>query len=105
MGKTLLKMTMGLGILALAAQQAVAEGRRNCAPRPVVLDRLASDYGETRQSIGLGAQGAVVEVFASSETGTWTITVTLTNGITCLVAAGESFESLAEALPAPGNDV
>lgn len=104
MGNTLLKMTMGLGIVALAAQQAVAEGGRNCAPRPMVLERLAGDYGETRRSIGLAAQGAVVELFASSETGSWTITVTLTSGITCLVAAGEAYEAMAETLPAPGND-
>ena len=47
---------------------------------------------------------AVVEVFASDETGTWTITVTTPNGMTCLVASGQSFEALAEALPAKGND-
>ena len=108
MMKTLINMTIGLGILVLAAQQVTAQtqvqGNRNCAPRPVVVDRLAQSYGETRQSIGLGAQGAVVEVFASDETGSWTITVTMPNGLTCLVASGQSFETLAEALPPEGND-
>ena len=47
----------------------------------------------------MARQGAVMEVFASDDTGTWTITVTLPNGLTCLIAAGESFEVLAEALP------
>ncbi|UWQ92183.1 hypothetical protein K3727_05120 [Rhodobacteraceae bacterium M382] len=112
MMKTLINMTIGLGILVLAAQQVTAQtavqtqvqGNRNCAPRTVVVDRLAQGYGETRQSIGLGAQGAVVEVFASDETGSWTITVTLPNGLTCLVASGQSYETLAEALPPAGND-
>lgn len=104
MTKTMMKMTMGLGIMALAAAQARAEAPRNCAPRPVVLERLASGYGETRQSIGLGAQGAVVEVFASAETGSWTITVTAPSGLTCLVASGQSFEPVAEALPPQGQD-
>lgn len=104
MGKTIWKVTMGLGLLVLAAERAGADEGRNCAPRPMVLERLAGDYGETRQSIGLGANNAVVEVFASSVTGSWTITVTLASGLTCLVAAGEAFEQLAEPLPPSGND-
>ena len=54
--------------------------------------------------MGLAARGSVVEVFASDETGTWTITVTNPAGVTCLVASGQSFEALAEALPPEGND-
>ncbi len=104
MKTTLMKMTMGLGLLALGAQQVSAQNARNCAPRDVVVERLASGYGETRQSIGLGARGTMVEVFASTETGTWTITVTAPSGVTCLVASGQSFETLAEALPPQGND-
>jgi len=77
---------------------------RNCAPREVVVDRLADRFGETRQSIGLGANNAMVEVFASPTSGTWTITVTSARGITCLVASGQAFETLAEALRADGSD-
>lgn len=99
-----LNMTLGLGLLALAADQAAAQTARNCAPRERVVERLAEGYGETRQAIGLGANNAVVEVFASDESGSWTITVTMPNGLTCLVASGQAFEELAEALPAKGND-
>ncbi|MEM6340881.1 MAG: hypothetical protein AAF729_07015 [Pseudomonadota bacterium] len=88
----------------LAADMALAQGQRNCAPRELVVGRLADGYGETRQSMGLGANNSVIEVFASDETGTWTITVTTPNGVTCLVASGQAFEELAEALPAKGND-
>lgn len=104
MMNTMFKMTIGLGIMVLAASLVNAEGNGNCAPRPVVLERLAEKFGETRQSIGLGANNAVVEVFASVDTGSWTITVTMPDGMTCLVASGQSFETLAEALPAKGND-
>jgi hypothetical protein len=68
--------------------------------RQHVIDRLASAYGETRQSIGLGANNQVVEVFASTETGTWTITVTTPNGLTCLVASGQAYESVSEEMAA-----
>lgn len=100
-----------LGALSAAAAlyivsttDASAQNARNCAPRDAVVDRLADGYGESRQSMGLGANNAVIEVFASDETGTWTITVTTPNGLTCLVASGQSYETLAEALPAKGND-
>lgn len=83
---------------------AFAQTAANCADRARVLDRLASAYGETRQSIGLGANNAVVEVFASRTTGTWTITVTLPSGVTCLVASGHGFERLDEELPAAAED-
>lgn len=95
-------MTGALLFLGLAAP-AMAAGR-NCAPRDTVVDRLAEGYGETRRSIGLGANNAVMEVFASDETGTWTITVTLPNGMTCLVASGQAFETMAEGLPPAGSD-
>lgn len=93
--------TMALSMLTVAAH---AQNSRNCGPRDAVIDRLAAGYGETRQSIGVGANNAVVEVFASEETGTWTITVTTPNGMTCLVASGQHFEALSEDLPAQGDD-
>ncbi|WP_223426490.1 hypothetical protein [Tateyamaria pelophila] len=86
------------------AQTALAQQTRNCGPRELVVTRLAEGYGETRQSMGLGANNAVIEVFASDESGTWTILVTSPNGTTCLVASGQAFETLAEALPAKGSD-
>ena len=89
---------------ALFAATDVFAQTRNCAPRDAVVERLAEGYGESRQSMGLGANNSVIEVFASEETGTWTITMTSPNGITCLVASGQSFESVAEALPTKGND-
>ena len=91
-------------VAVLMAGPALAQSGANCAPREMVVDRLATKYGETRQSMGLGANNAVVEVFASDNSGSWTITVTSANGLTCLVASGQAFEELAEVLPAEGND-
>lgn len=104
MNKTMFKLTFGLGVLVLAAQQLQAQASQYCAPRASVVERLAEKYGESRQSIGLGTQGSVVETFASNDTGSWTITVTTPNGVTCLIASGQSFEKLAEALPVADKD-
>ncbi|NDU99957.1 hypothetical protein [Pseudoroseicyclus tamaricis] len=86
---------LGLAALPLAAPALAA----TCAPHEDVVLRLAERYGESRQSIALAHDNAVVEVFASEETGTWTITMTRPGGPTCLVAAGVAYEALAEALP------
>ncbi|RVV96635.1 hypothetical protein EKE94_17285 [Mesobaculum littorinae] len=84
------------------APPALAESKK-CGPRDKVLARLAEKFGETRQSIGLGTKNRVVEVFASDDSGSWTIIVTAPTGTTCLLASGKSFERLEEALPPAGN--
>ncbi len=103
MNKTAKMMLMSAMFVFGAASLAHAQGTRNCAPRDAVVERLANHFGETRQSMGLGSNNAVMEVFASLETGSWTITVTLASGITCLVASGQAFEEMAEALPPQGD--
>lgn len=98
-------LTAAAALYIVSVSEAAAQqNARNCGPREAVVDRLAEGYGETRQSMGLGANNSVVEVFASDATGTWTITVTTPNGLTCLVASGQSFEELAETLPAKAKE-
>ncbi|WP_138467348.1 hypothetical protein [Poseidonocella sp. HB161398] len=102
-----MKTTLTSLCLALLATGALAEeGQpRNCADRDDVLQRLSKSYGETRQSIGIGANNSLVEVFASDETGTWTITVTMPDGMTCLIASGQAYEKLIhDKLLQPGDD-
>lgn len=97
---------LSLGLLAaLAATQTVsAQSNNRCAQRDVVIERLAGTYGESRRTIGMGANNSVVEMFASKDTGSWTITVTHPNGVTCMVAAGTAFEAVEEQLPASLGD-
>ncbi len=97
MNRNLLTLSLGISAILLSTQFAFSQGA-NCAQREAVVTRLAQAYGETRQSMGLAANNAVIEVFASNETGTWTITVTTSDGRTCLVASGQAFEELADRL-------
>ncbi len=98
MKRNLFLMSFGIGAMMLAANNSSAQ-TRSCAPHEAVVERLAVRYGESRQSIGLGADNSVIEVFASMDTGTWTITMTQPGGPTCLVAAGQAFQQLSEPLP------
>lgn len=68
----------------------------SCANRDVIVERLSAKYGETRQSAGLNQNNGMVEIFASDETGTWTILVTLPTGVSCLMAAGKAWQGVAE---------
>ena len=99
-------MKLKLAAFALAATvvlptTTLAQGQ-NCSNRDAVVERLATKYGESRQSIGMAPKGRVVEVYASLETGTWTITVTMPNGVTCLVASGQAYEAVEEELQPAG---
>jgi hypothetical protein len=97
-------LSLGLGGVLWTTQNAHAQPQPTCAQHSVVVERLQSRFGEVRQSIGLGQNNSVVEMFASTATGTWTIVVTNPRGVACLVASGESWEALNEPQPAKGND-
>ena len=103
MDKTLFALSLGFLGLILVTQAAEAA---QCGPRDQVVAGLATRFDEVRQGAGLtgdaNGQAQVVEVF-TSETGSWTITVTLPDGTTCLVASGEAWQDLAEDLPAKGD--
>ncbi|MDJ1007684.1 MAG: hypothetical protein QNJ13_07630 [Paracoccaceae bacterium] len=98
-----MSLSLGVGALILAANHAFAQSPRNCGNRERIVERLAEGYGEARQSIGLGTQNRVVETYANPETGSWTITVTMPNGVMCLMASGHAFEAVSETLTPTGN--
>lgn len=94
-------LLLGLLVAGPILPHPAAAGGPQCGPREALVAILADRHGETRRAIGL-AQDAVMELFASEETGTWTIAVTAPDGSMCLVAAGEGYQAIAEPLPARG---
>lgn len=85
-----LVIPLGFAIAAwpVSAQQAI------CAERMGVVSELAEKYSENQKNIGIANNGEVLEVFVSPKGNTWTIVVTDAAGITCLIAAGESWETV-----------
>lgn len=92
-------------VMALFATQAQALEDIKCAPRAIAAERLKEVYGEARQSIGMDKRGIVVEMWADTETGTFTVTVTDPRGEMCFMMEGDGFERLAEALPPKGDEL
>ena len=76
----------------MAAQPAEAQGRI-CAPRDKIIEQLESRHGEIRQNYGLQQNAAVIETWANTDTGSWTIIMSTPDGMSCLVAVGEAFQS------------
>jgi hypothetical protein len=79
---------LGIQPMPVAAQEAAP-----CAQRTNIVDTLGSQYKESPRAIGLVSQDAVLEVFVS-ETGSWTVMVTNPQGVSCVLAAGQSWEEI-----------
>jgi hypothetical protein len=103
MTQKLLALSLGFGGVILATQ--IAHANPQCDARDRVVALLSDRYGETRRSIGVAGDNAVMELFAADDTGTWTITVTMPDGRMCLMASGAGFEAVKEGLPAKGTKV
>lgn len=73
--------------------QAPASAQLACGQHTEVVTTLSKKYSEKPVSMGLGSNGAMIEVFASNK-GTFTIVITRPNGNSCLVATGEGWKSI-----------
>lgn len=84
-----------IGLIAVLAQSAQAQTQQPaCTARADVISHLSKKYSESPVSIGLANNGGVIEIL-SSKTGTsWTIIITMPNGMACMIAAGENWESV-----------
>ena len=65
-----------------------------CIDRSEFVNELSRLYSEAPVAMGIANNGGVVEIL-SSRTGTsWSIILTMPDGVTCMIAAGENWESL-----------
>lgn len=83
----------GALLLSAAAVPTSAGAQTVCGKRGDIIKQLEAKYGETRRTMGVQQGRGVVEMYASAETGSWTILVTDPRGMTCLMAAGEAFQA------------
>lgn len=63
----------------------------SCGMRADVVTHLDKKFGERRNNMMLDARGNLVEMFSNLDTGSWTLTVTIPDGPTCVMSSGESF--------------
>ena len=99
-------LSFGFAALILLQAQTVHSqpaGQIPCGARAEILAQLADRYHETRRAIGLAANNTLLEIFASEDSGSFTILATVPGGPTCLIAAGENFEAVADRLQLSGK--
>jgi len=85
------------------APQPERQVQQECSKRSEVLSNLSDRYHERPIAMGLATNGGVLEVLTSGTGQSWTIIVTMPDGVSCMVAAGQSWENLPAPLrPRPG---
>lgn len=93
--KRFLFTLIGVSFTATMTVPAVAQ-ENVCGKREKIVARLENGYQEFNSAMGMSTNGGLVELFTSEE-GTWTLMLTQPDGVSCLIAAGQNWESLKNA--------
>jgi hypothetical protein len=80
---------------------AMAAGQMACSQRTDVLNQLGSKYKEAPSAVGLANNGGLIEVLTSDDGSTWTIILSMPNGTSCLLAAGENWQPIERVAQGP----
>ena len=89
-------------LVSLVAAPATAQ--MVCGNHADIEKRLETGYQEYRTAVGLAHNNAMIEIY-TSEKGTFTIVLTRPNGMSCLMAVGEGWESVGSPKPAGSASV
>ena len=101
-----LRALCGAALLCVGLLSAFPASARQmqCAERAQVLSVLQDRLQQVVRARGIAGR-AVMEMFVAPDSGDWTLTVTLPNGMTCLLANGAAFETPNTVAPARGAPV
>jgi hypothetical protein len=78
-----------LSLIGIAAAQPGAP----CGKRAELLRLLEGGYTEKPIAMGLGNDGALIEVLTAADGATWTILISYPNGMRCMIASGQHWQS------------
>ena len=79
------------------AQVPATPGRVPCYSHTEVARQLQGSYAEAPVSLGVQSNDNLLQVFASATTGSWTIVSITPDGVACVLAVGNNWESMAPA--------
>ena len=98
------RLALAASFVAVSALTASAAevGPDGCSTRANVLHHLSNNYAEAPVAIGLAKNGGVIELLTSGEGNTWTIIITMPDGTSCMLAAGEDWEQVSQNIAASG---
>lgn len=73
-----------------------------CMPREALIETLQARYGESLTGGGLQNPRQVIEVWSSVDSGSFTVFVTTAEGLSCVIASGMNWHSVAALAPPDG---
>jgi hypothetical protein len=85
-----------LALAALGLLAGSAQAQQVCATRADLVKMLGEKYKEQPSGQGLVGDRAMLEVYVS-DNGTFTIVSSYPNGVACIIAAGNSWETMERA--------
>ncbi len=85
-----------VALALLLAVRAPASAAPTCVTHKNFVEQLANGFSEVPIAIAITSEGNVIEVFSRGDRATWTIVMTKPDGKSCMIAAGETWESLPE---------
>lgn len=88
--KLVITTALGAAFVVMGAPVGAAEARAPCKPAGTMKSTLENKFSEVRAATGVVNHNHVMELWAS-KTGSWSVLITNTNGITCMIASGQSF--------------
>jgi hypothetical protein len=100
MFKRLFTAAAAFGVAALAPP--MAEAQSNCLQRDDLIKHLSDRWEEAPVGRGLQSADQLLEVWASLESGTYTVFVTRPDGVSCILASGRNWNSFAVAMVPKG---
>lgn len=69
----------------------IAAEQQPCGPRDEIVASLTADFGEKPKAMGLQQGESLMEIFASEQTGSFTVLQTDPEGRSCVVAMGSNW--------------
>lgn len=80
---------------ALALLPMEASAQLICSNHDAIVDGLADGFQERRLGYGVASTNTIVEIYVS-DNGTWTVLMTDVRGRSCMLAAGDGWETAVE---------
>ncbi|MGX8011413.1 hypothetical protein ACVDG8_021840 [Mesorhizobium sp. ORM8.1] len=96
-----LMATVLFAAVAVPCAAAQANAAAQCAPRTDVIKALGDKFHETEAGRGLINPNVVLEIFVSDQ-GSWTVLASDTKGQSCILSAGEGWDSHSITAAMPG---
>ena len=93
------------GNIGSAAEMTNGSGETflQCNSRASIVGDLKNGYSEQPIALGVTSAGTVMELWTAANGNTWTLIVTLTNGDSCVIGAGDGWTTIEKT--AKGEDL